>query len=84
MEHKIVISGEGSAHPKLGVKKKNSVEENLKILNEMIESGTLSLDHAIAKPRPGGSTVKADLYSLKILASPSVRLATRSASLTDL
>ena len=30
MEHKIVISGEGSAHPKLGVKKKNSVEENLK------------------------------------------------------
>ena len=29
MEHKIVISGEGSAHPKLGVKKKNSVE-NLK------------------------------------------------------
>ena len=38
MEHKIVISGEGSAHPKLGVKKKNSVEENLKILNDMIES----------------------------------------------
>ena len=55
MEHKIVISGEGSAHPKLGVKKKNSVEENLKILNEMIESGKLSLDHAIAKTRPGGT-----------------------------
>ena len=55
MEHKIVISGEGSAHPKLGVKKKNSAEENLKILNEMIESGKLSLDHAIAKTRPGGT-----------------------------
>ena len=55
MEHKIVISGEGSAHPKLGVKKKNSVEENLKILNDMIESGKLSLDHAIAKTRPGGT-----------------------------
>ena len=55
MEHKIVISGEGSAHPKLGVKKKNSVEENLKILNEMIESGKLSLDHAIAKTCPGGT-----------------------------
>ena len=55
MEHKIVIEGQGSAHPKLGVKKKNSVEENLKILNEMIESGKLSLDHAIAKTRPGGT-----------------------------
>ena len=55
MEHKIVIEGQGSAHPKLGVKKKNSVEENLKILNDMIESGKLSLDHAIAKTRPGGT-----------------------------
>ena len=55
MEHKIVISGEGSAHPKLGVKKKNSVEENLKILNDMIESGKLSLDHAIAKTKSNGT-----------------------------
>ena len=58
MEHKIVISGEGSAHPKLGVKKKNTVrEENASkaILNDMIESGKLSLDHAIAKTRPGGT-----------------------------
>ena len=55
MEHKIVIEGQGSAHPKLGVKKKNSVEENLKILNDMIQSGKLSLDHAIAKTRPGGT-----------------------------
>ena len=55
MEHKIVIEGQGSAHPKLGVKKKNSVEEDLKILNEMIESGKLSLDHAIAKTKSNGT-----------------------------
>ena len=55
MEHNIIIAGEGSAHPKLGVKKANSVEQNLKILNSNIESGKLSLDHAIAKTRPGGT-----------------------------
>ena len=32
MEHKIVISGEGSAHPKLGVKKKEMSADGLKSL----------------------------------------------------
>ena len=74
MEHKIIISGEGSAHPKLGVKKKNSVEENLKILNEMIESGKLSLDHAIAKTRPGGTRRGGGwVFELRILNSNPAR-----------
>ena len=55
MEHNIIIKGKGSEHPKLGVKKVNSVEQNLKVLNGNIESGNLSLDHAIAKTRPGGT-----------------------------
>ena len=55
MDPAIVIEGQGSAHPKLGVAKKKSVDENLKILQQMIESGKLSLDHAINKTRPGGT-----------------------------
>lgn len=52
---KIIVSGEGSSHPKLGVKKANTVEKNLQVLSLWIESGKLSLDHAIAKTRPGGT-----------------------------
>lgn len=55
MDPKIVIEGQGSAHPKLGVAKKNSVDKNLEILKKFIESGKLSLDHAINKTRPGGT-----------------------------
>jgi len=51
----IVISGQGSAHPTLGVKKKHTLEENIKILDDMITTGKLSLDHAIAKTAQNGS-----------------------------
>ena len=51
----VVIEGQGSAHPKLGVKIRNSVEQNQAVLTEMICTGQLSLDHAIAKTKPGGT-----------------------------
>ena len=48
----LLVSGEGSAHPKLFVKKVNSVEENIAILTRHIQSKELSIDHALAKVPP--------------------------------
>jgi hypothetical protein len=51
----IIVTGKGSAHPKLGVKKKNDLETNTQILDDMITSGKLALDHALARTRKGGA-----------------------------
>ena len=47
-ESKVIVEGQGTGHPKVYVKKKNSAAQNIRVLTKAIESGRTSLDHAIA------------------------------------
>jgi hypothetical protein len=51
----IIVEGQGSAHPKLFVMKKYTAERNIAELTLAIKGGKTSLEHAIAKTKPGGT-----------------------------
>mmetsp|Transcript_2808 Transcript_2808/g.8294 ORF Transcript_2808/g.8294 Transcript_2808/m.8294 type:complete len:367 (+) Transcript_2808:696-1796(+) len=54
----LVVEGKGSAHPKIFVVKKQTFEENKAAIEAAILDGRTSLDHALAKTKPGSGTLR--------------------------
>ena len=54
-ESKVTVEGQGTGHPKVYVKKKNSAEQNIRVLSKAIESGRTSIDWAIEKTSVGNT-----------------------------